>query len=136
VRLELFPLRAGYGSMLSKFFLDIRGTTLIEVSVSFVLLMIAVVMMFNLFTFNAVISERAGDTTKAVNIAQAYLEELKVQDILQTGTAIGTREDGYQYQVNIIESEYSGLYKVEVTVADPNVKQQKSIILKSLLWKR
>ncbi|MBO8169012.1 MAG: prepilin-type N-terminal cleavage/methylation domain-containing protein [Thermoanaerobacteraceae bacterium] len=117
---------------------DEKGLTLVEVVVAFAILTVAVLGMLNVFTSGFIMTERAGDATKALNLAQEKMEELKAAGTLSTGTVEEQLPGGYRRQVIISQEAYSsGLYRVQVLVIYPTAEKDSGrVALTTLLWKR
>jgi len=115
---------------------DEKGLTLVEVMVAFTILVVAVLAMTNTFTSGFIISEHAGDATKAVTLAQSKIEELKALSDLSIGSETGEWDGGYQYQLNITDGEYDNLYRISIKVTYPTAGGQKDVIVRTMLWKR
>ncbi|MGI6067030.1 MAG: type IV pilus modification PilV family protein [Bacillota bacterium] len=98
------------------------GFTFIEIVVSFVIIMVAVIPMMGLFEGSRENYGRAGESTTALHLAQEKLEEIKdlaASEINANPTTWMefTQMPNYKYQVEVTETDHSlQLYQVVVRV--------------------
>jgi len=101
---------------------DDQGFTFIEVIVSLLIMVVALVPMMDLFAAGRENYGRAGETTTAINLAQEKLEELKdMKASLITANPSSwisfSEAPSYRYQVEVTRvNNMLQLYKVEVRV--------------------
>lgn len=105
---------------------DEQGFTLVEVVVALFILVTVVLGMLNVYNTGFILTEKAGDRTAALNLAQRKLEEIKGGISPVSGTT-GQSVGGFTYQINVQDvssADYPNLYQVEITVQYPTANDR------------
>ncbi|WP_366922505.1 prepilin-type N-terminal cleavage/methylation domain-containing protein [Metallumcola ferriviriculae] len=117
-----------------------RGLTLVEVLVAMFILVAVVLGMLSVYQSGFVLTQKAGDRTQALNIAQQLIEEIKADSgSLTAGVVSDQTISGYTYHVeitNISNVNFPDLYQVKVTVEYPMVNNAKNLSLATYIKKR
>lgn len=97
-----------------------KGMTLVELMVAVVIISLALVSMLNMFDLGVTTTNRAYQETKAVELAQQKMEEVKysLNNSLPVTIGLASFEEpenqDYEYEVEI--STVDGLKEIKVTV--------------------